>query len=356
MTLEVKIKKRLGNFWLDVEFVSDNGVLALFGASGSGKSMMLKCIAGIETADEGRIVLDGKTLFDSIKKINLSPQKRSVGYLFQDYALFTNMTAKQNIYCVVKGNREFRKKTVDKFIESLYLAGFENKYPHQLSGGQKQRVALARILASSPKIILLDEPFSALDSYLQWQVEAELSDILAKFDGLTLFVSHNKDEVYRICDNVCVINEGYSEQVVSVAELFENPKTIAAALLSGCRNYSRAKKIGKNIVYAEDWGTQLVTNKPVSSDICFIGIRSLDIKPFAKADENIIDCYVVCVIPEIFGCTVIIKPERAKENSAYTNLRIDTKENFKNLNISDKCQIFINPTDILTLENSHHRP
>jgi len=183
MSVYVKIKKSFGNFVLDTEFEAENEILALLGASGSGKSMTLKCIAGIVKPDMGRIVVDGVTLFDSEKKINLSPQERHVGLLFQNYALFPNMTVEQNLCAVIKscGRGKDTKEKLDTLLESFYLTGLENHYPVQLSGGQQQRVALARMMASDPKIIMLDEPLSALDSYLRWQVEKELTEILEKY-------------------------------------------------------------------------------------------------------------------------------------------------------------------------------
>ena len=171
MRLSVDIHKDFGPFRLDAAFTTDSGaVTGLLGASGCGKSVTLRCIAGIETPDEGHIELDGEVLFDSAAHINLSPQRRRVGYLFQNYALFPNMTVEQNIAAGVR-DKAGRKETAERLIHAFYLEGNEHKYPRQLSGGQQQRVALARILANEPRALLLDEPFSALDSYLKWQVE-----------------------------------------------------------------------------------------------------------------------------------------------------------------------------------------
>ncbi len=151
--------------------------------------MTLKCIAGIEKPDRGTITLDGCVLFDSEKHINLTPQQRRVGYPFQQYALFPNMTAAQNILCGIRtGSRTEKKETLAALLRTFRLDGLEKKLPAQLSGGQQQRVALARILASEPQAILLDEPFSALDSYLKW--ELELGELLGAFDGPILWVSH----------------------------------------------------------------------------------------------------------------------------------------------------------------------
>ena len=191
MSLYVDIEKRLGAFRLQSKFEVADETLALLGASGCGKSVTLKCIAGIMTPDRGRIVLNGRVLFDSEKRTDLTPQQRRVGYLFQQYALFPNMTVEQNILCGIRaGSRSEKRALAAEKLRMFRLEGLEKKYPAQLSGGQQQRVALARILCSEPQAILLDEPFSALDSYLKWNLELELSDLLAGFRGPILWVSH----------------------------------------------------------------------------------------------------------------------------------------------------------------------
>ena len=211
MSLYVDIEKRLGAFRLQSKFEVADETLALLGASGCGKSVTLKCIAGIMTPDRGRIVLNGRVLFDSEKKIDLTPQQRRVGYLFQQYALFPNMTVEQNILCGIRaGSRSEKRALAAEKLRMFRLEGLEKKYPAQLSGGQQQRVALARILCSEPQAILLDEPFSALDSYLKWNLELELSDLLAGFRGPILWVSHDPGECCRNCQKVCVMENGGS--------------------------------------------------------------------------------------------------------------------------------------------------
>ena len=152
MSLSVDIRKRLGSFTLDVNFTAERGITSLLGASGCGKSMTLKCIAGIEKPDEGVIELDGRTLYDSAKGINLPPQARRVGYLFQNYALFPNMTVRQNILCGLnrEKDRAVKQRRLREMLKMMQLEGFEERKPAQLSGGQQQRVALARILVSDP--------------------------------------------------------------------------------------------------------------------------------------------------------------------------------------------------------------
>ena len=205
MSLYVDIKKNLGSFVLETKFEADGGVTGILGASGCGKSMTLRCIAGILKPDAGRIELDGRVFFDSEKKINLKPQQRHVGLLFQNYALFPNMTVWQNLMAALLPYEKEKSRaasSVRLVIKKFALDGLEKRKPGQLSGGQQQRVALARIFLSKPQVLLLDEPFSALDDFLKWKLELELSDLLEEFSGSTLFVSHSREEIYRLCDHV----------------------------------------------------------------------------------------------------------------------------------------------------------
>ena len=276
MSLKVNIKKKLGNFNLDVAFETERGVFAILGASGCGKSMTLKCIAGIETPDEGRIELNGRVLYDSAKKINLTPQKRRVGYMFQDYALFPNMTVEQNIKAGMGRHPEEEK--VKSYIIRFRLEGLEKHYPTQLSGGQKQRVAMARMIASEPDILLLDEPFSALDSYLKWELEQEMRDMLAEVEKPVLFVSHNRDEVYRLCNMVSCIDHGKMEVIEETKEFFHNPKTKTAAVLSGCKNISAVKIVDDHHIKALDWGITLCVPE-IPEDTKAVGIRAHSFYP-----------------------------------------------------------------------------
>ena len=276
MALIVDIEKTLGDFHLKVNFTAEREVMALLGASGCGKSMTLGCIAGIVRPDKGHIELNGRVLFDSDKKINLPPQKRKVGYLFQQYALFPQMTVEQNIRAGAHARpKAEREQAVREVLHAFRLEGLENNRPSQLSGGQQQRCALARILVGQPELVLLDEPFSALDAYLKWQVELELSDILKNLSCGTLFVTHNRDEVYRLCDTVSCMNRGKMEVMEPLKEFFQNPKTRTAAILSGCKNISAAERVDAHTLRAVDWGVTLhVKEREIADDIRAVGIRA----------------------------------------------------------------------------------
>lgn len=304
--LEVTIKKQLGDFTLDVSFQSQSGVLALLGASGCGKSMTLRCIAGIEKPDSGRIVIDGVTVFDSQKKIDLPPQKRQVGLLFQSYALFPNMTVRENILCGLrkKCTKQEQNTLAAEYIRKFHLEGLEDHLPGQLSGGQKQRCALARMLIGAPKLLMLDEPFSALDSHLRWQLERELLAILRDFQGTVLLVSHDRDEVYRMADHIAVYDTGKIDRFDEKWALFREPVTRTAALLTGCKNIAAAEVSGKNITVPE-WGLTYETNHPLPS-LGYLGIRARKLRPAHAPGVNIFPYQIIEEIPGAFSDILMV--------------------------------------------------
>lgn len=304
MSIEVNIKKKLGDFQLDIAFSAENEILALLGASGCGKSMTLKCIAGIETPDEGRIVLDGRVLYDSEKRIDLKPQKRKVGYLFQQYALFPNMTVEQNI---AAGLRDKEKQSIlPDVIRSMHLEGMEKKRPHQLSGGQQQRVALARILVNEPEVLMLDEPFSALDSHLRFRLEQEVREVARRFGKTVLLVSHDREEVFRLSDQIAILNDGHIEVKGDYRQVFQDPETKNGAILTGCKNLTAVEKRGPRRIYAKDWGVELTVAADVRDDIAYAGIRTHDLSH--TGEENRILCDIDYEIENPFSMTVMLKP------------------------------------------------
>jgi molybdate transport system ATP-binding protein len=183
MPFEINIKKKLGSFELDIDFSSQTKRLGILGASGSGKSMLLKCIAGIVSPDTGRISVGGRVLFDSAKHIHLTPQKRNIGYLFQNYALFPTMTVERNILAAAKGSKAERKRKTNEILKRFGIDELRTQLPSQLSGGQQQRTAFARMSAAEPSVMLLDEPFSALDVYLKDRLHYETLKLLEVFPG-----------------------------------------------------------------------------------------------------------------------------------------------------------------------------
>lgn len=347
MSLYVDVEKTLGNFKLQAKFETQQEILALLGASGCGKSMTLKCIAGIVKPDRGKIVLDGQVLFDSEKKIDLPPQKRQVGYLFQQYALFPNMTARQNILAgarrLPKGQRE---QTAQELIRKLRLEGLEEKRPSQLSGGQQQRVALARILASQPKVILLDEPFAALDSFLRWQLELELMNTLDAFPGPVVWVSHDRDEVYRRCGQVCVMDRGRTMPVEDMKGMFANPETVTAARLSGCKNYTPLEDAGEGKVFLPQWQVTLDCGRQLPLGAKVLGVRSHYLGP--QFPENRFACRVEQVIENVFSMVVLVRPVDA--DPAVPAIRLEMgKELWQQYAGPEVLEIGIAPADLLLL-------
>ncbi len=227
MKLLVDIKKDFGSFVLESSFETDDLITGFLGSSGSGKSMTLKSIAGIVTPDEGTIILDDTVLFDSKKKINVRPQDRKVGYLFQNYALFPSMTVKKNIMCglVREKDKAEKMRKYENSIRLLHLEDLENRLPSQLSGGQAQRVALARIIVSEPNLLLLDEPFSALDAFLRRNLQKELMEVLQNLGKQAILVTHSAREVRRMCTRLFVMKDGKIIRRGETEDVFIDPQT-----------------------------------------------------------------------------------------------------------------------------------
>ena len=344
MALSVDIQKKLGKFQLQVQFEAGEERLALLGASGCGKSLTLRCVAGIIRPDAGKIVLDGVTLFDSAAGVDLPPQRRRVGYLFQQYALFPNMTVRQNIAAAVR-DRAAGERAVSTLLRRFRLEELAGLKPGQLSGGQQQRTALARILASQPQVLLLDEPFSALDSYLKSQLELELMETLDQFPGTVLWVSHDRGEVFRSCQRVCIIDGGQSQPVQDLSQLFHAPGTEAAARLSGCKNFADALPQGDE-VYLPAWDLTLRCGRPVPPDTVRAGVRARFVRPAGGPGENTFPCAVARVVEDVFSTIVILRPEGAEPDAPPLRMELD-KMIWRALPDRERITVQIAPRDIL---------
>ena len=218
MKLSVNIKKQLRDFTLTANFSCEGNMISVLGSSGAGKSMLLKCIAGIEKADSGKILLGERVLFDSGEKINLPPQKRKVGYLFQNYAVFPNMTVEENVSCVAKD-----KSKVSFYLEKLSLTGKEKCFPKNLSGGELQRLALARLLSSEPEVLLFDEPTSALDPELTGEILSVIKD-LAKDKMTMVVVTHEMAFARDISNYIIFMDHGVIVEEGTPDQVINNPK------------------------------------------------------------------------------------------------------------------------------------
>ena len=312
MSLEVNIEKKLDGFILRSEFSAGDTATALLGASGCGKSMTLRCIAGIVKPDSGRIVLDGQVLFDSEQHIDLPPQQRGAGLLFQNYALFPNMMVEQNILCGLKAekNRAARQARCAEMLRAMRLEKLARRYPAQLSGGQQQRTALARILVGNPRILMLDEPFSALDSYLREEVEGEVGSLLSGFDGTALLVTHNRDEAYRLCPEMVVLDSGRVLRTGHTRDVFADPRSVTAARLTGCKNILPCTRVDAHTVRLPGWNAPLQLALPVPKNCTAVGIRAHDFAPCSpdalnalpvkplSSSENPFDWNFICTAPD----------------------------------------------------------
>jgi len=325
MSLKVQIRKKLDQYRMDISFEAERGCMGILGASGSGKSMALKCIAGIENPDEGYISLDGKVLYDSDAGINLKPQDRRVGYLFQNYALFPNMTVQENIAAGF-GCKKIDQQAIEAIIYKCSLMGLEKKYPAYLSGGEQQRVALARMLIGRPDAILLDEPFSALDYYLREELQMELQQILKEFGGTSVMVTHDRDEVYKLSDTLYVIDGGRGIAHGETKALFKDPESEMTARLTGCKNITKAERLSAYEVKAPAWNMTLHLNEnrePLAFETVYIGIRAHDFihkrKIIEDANINKLEIEILEISEAPFEWNVVFvkKGETDREGKLY---------------------------------------
>ena len=288
MSLSVDIKKKFPKFTLDMHFSLSGRRVGILGASGCGKSMTLRSIAGIFQPDEGRIVLGDRVLYDSARRVDLKPQVRNIGYLFQNYALFPNMTVRENIMAGLSGSKNAKMARANEMIAKFGLSSLEDRLPGQLSGGQQQRCALARIMAYRPDVILLDEPFSALDWYLRDRMQRELYDMLKDYEGMVIMVSHDRDEIYRFSEELLIVDAGHVIRHGATREVFSDPGTRSAAVLTGCKNFSRAERIDDHHVRATDWGITVETERVLPEGIRDLGFRAHQFKPvYMKGEETL---------------------------------------------------------------------
>ena len=314
-SLVIDVQKRLVNFDLDLSFDITTSTLGILGGSGAGKSMLLKCIAGMESPTKGRIVLNGRVLFDAKAGINVPSRDRKIGFLVQNYALFPNMTVAKNIaFGLPKSlsNREAHQR-VEVQLAAVQLQDYRDRYPHQLSGGQQQRVALARVLASEPEAVLLDEPFSALDTYLRSQMEQEMIARLRAFSGVSVLVTHNLEEAYRVCDDLLVLEAGRALAFGNKSDIFERPNLLRVAQLTGCKNVSPAERISEQEIFAIAWGIRLRMNEPLPDRLAYVGIRAHQVRFMDNTlqddtlQDNTFPCWVASTSETPHRMTVFLK-------------------------------------------------
>lgn len=352
--LIVEIQKQLPGFLLDISFQTDQTPLGLLGASGAGKSLILRCIAGLDTPDKGRIVLNKKVLFDSDKGINLPTRDRACGVLFQNYALFPHLTVAENIAFGMPGSKSYReiKQEIERQLIAVDLPGMGNRYPEELSGGQQQRVALARAKASQPGIMLLDEPFSALDTYLRDKQEKLLRNNLIHYRGVTLFITHNLEEAYRVCPNLLVIDRGKAIANGTKQNVFEHPGNFRTAQVTGCKNFSRAVAIGDRQVRAIDWNCDLEVIEPIPESLAYVGIRAHQlIFPDNNEQINTFPCWLAATSETQHRMTLYLKLNRPANNPEDYHLQAEVfKTRWQSLKDLPSLKLQINILSLMLLK------
>jgi molybdate transport system ATP-binding protein/molybdate transport system permease protein len=347
VSLEVEIERQLPGFALRAAFAAGEKPVGILGASGAGKTMTMRAVAGLYAPTSGRITLDGRVLFDSTTGVNLPSRARQVGLLFQHHALFPHLTVEENIaFGLRRLDRGERARRVSQQIAAMRLSGLESRYPGQLSGGQQQRVALARALAPEPAALLLDEPFSALDTYLRSQLEHQLHETLAAYRGVKLVVSHNLEEIYRLCDELVVMDQGSVIARGSREEIFRWPPSRQVALVTGCKNFSRAQARDTHCAQALDWGCTLRVAREIPRAIAEVAIRAHHIRvtPGDAArktlEENTLPCWVAAVSEAPFHVTLYLRLHAAPADSSDYHLQVEiTQEHWAELK-TEPCPWF----------------
>lgn len=287
----VEIKKRLADFTLDLRFEIDSQVLVLFGKSGAGKTMSLNCIAGLVQPEQGFICLDDRDLFRSETKTSVPTRLRRIGYVFQNYALFSHLTVRENIAFGLRRELDARSR-VDEMLTLTGLSKYASRFPAQLSGGQQQRVALARALAPRPKLLLLDEPFSALDAPTRMQLRGELHELQREFKIPVLFVTHDLGEAYFLADQLAVLDAGTIQQVDVPGEILRRPRNLRVARAVGVKNILRG----------------VVETRNPENTVVRVGDVALEAPryPFEPGSR-----VYLCLRPERI---TLLRPERAEES------------------------------------------
>jgi len=307
--IDVSLKKHFRNFYIDASFNFKQLKSVLFGVSGSGKSSILKMIAGFFEPDEGYIKVGDKVLFDSDKNINLPIFKRGVGYLPQEYTLFPHMTVGENIlYGVKVRGLDVDRTRFDFLVEKTGLTGYLNSYPDELSGGQKQRASLVRSIVVSPSVLLLDEPFTALDAPVRAEMYELLTEIVDRLEVPTIYVSHDLEGVYEFSQEMAVIDEGTILKCADRDSVFSNPVNPKIAKLLGYKNILKVEKVAGDRVFV---GGQMFQIEKSSFSPNFLFIRSEDVLllkfPDISPKENVVRGKIIGIYTGLSSVCLKIK-------------------------------------------------
>ena len=359
-SLSFLIRKQLGSFVLDVSFESSAKSCAILGASGAGKSVLLRCLSGLETPDEGKVVANGRVLFDEKSGLDMEAAARRIGHVFQNYALFNHLSIFENIAFGLQSLDSAAKASrVWQILSETELHDFGSSYPRDVSGGQQQRVAVARALVTDPELLLLDEPLSALDSHLKYRMEKLLARSVQEFRGITLLVTHNLEEAFRICDDLVVLDEGRIIAFGPKHAVFAQPGNVRAAILTGCKNISPIRQsANSNAVVAESWGGVEVhvpesrTARPYSN----IGIRAHQIvvmgdNESASHEVNTFPCWLCEASESPHRMTLHLRLNEDLRVPTTSHLQVEVpKDAFNVLNqYPQPWRVILRPERIMTL-------
>ncbi|MDW7731105.1 MAG: ABC transporter ATP-binding protein [Methanolobus sp.] len=347
-------------FTLDAKFETGDELVVLFGRSGSGKTTALQCISGLLEPNGGKIIVNDKVYFDCHKRINLPVQQRSLGYVFQNYALFPHMDVKKNIAYGLRGWTEDEKeKRVREMLQLLHIEGLENNYPSQLSGGQKQRVALARALAPKPDILLLDEPFSALDMVVRMKLREKIKEIQRELGIPVLFITHNHVEAFTIADKIVIFHDGRVQQIGTPEEVFYKPKNRHVAELVGMSNIFEDavvvevdKSSGTALLQSEEMRVRIENPELKKDEKMSWGIRPENLRilqmnedRIGTQENNIFDASVKSIVNK--GSSKVIALEiKEHRNLLIAEVANQFLENTQ-LDIGNECRLAIDKSRIV---------
>jgi molybdate transport system permease protein len=357
MRLEADVVKELDGFTLEVKVAAGGGAVGLLGASGAGKSMTLRMIAGIVNPSRGRIRLNGRVLFDSASGENVPAARRRIGVVFQDYALFPRMTVAENVEFGLLGRpKPERRRLALEQLERMHIAELANQLPVAISGGQRQRVAIARCMATEPDALLLDEPFAALDPHLRRQTEEQLREALSGFEGAVVFVTHDMEEAFRFCNDLLVLDHGRVIASGPKHDLFERPGTVAAARLTGCKNIAAARRVGAHRIAVDAWGCQLETADEAPGEMTHAGMRSHQLRVLGNGlpseGTNTFPCWLVASSEAPHEMTLYLRLHNAPQAGDKPHLQADVpKEMWRALrDEAQPWQLMLDPARLLLLE------
>lgn len=353
------MKRALPGFNLDAELSLGRELMTILGPSGAGKTMTLQCIAGLTRPDEGCIELGGRVLFDSAQGINLPPQKRRVGFVFQNYALFPHMTINENIAYSIRHLPKLEMlDKVSRLLGMMNISALSGRYPRQLSAGQQQRVAIARALAPDPEILLLDEPFSALDSQLRERLELELLELQRDYKGSMLLVTHDLSEGYKLGSRVAIYHGGRIAQCDTRQRVFSAPADRTVARLTGVRNLmdgeiSRIDSFDI-LVQIPAWGLELTallpSNKELSIGDCVtVGIRPEYIQiTQSEGGKNVIASHVLQAVEGITSIACRFKVDNDTQEQHPLNALIP-KTNDAMLQEGSPSRLYLPPEHLIVI-------